>query len=72
MHHRLIRARSAAKECHGKIPLLRALPIRVLAVIMAVAIVNMLCWAGVGVALVGFPLLFRISANRLLIGGNGG
>ncbi|KAG0130738.1 high-affinity nickel-transport protein-domain-containing protein [Tuber indicum] len=51
MNHRFNHAKSIAKECHGKIPVLRALPIRVLAVIMAVTIVNMLCWAGVGVVL---------------------
>ncbi|CAZ84013.1 unnamed protein product [Tuber melanosporum] len=58
MNHRFNHAKSIAKECHGKIPVLRALPIRVLAVIMAVAIVNMLCWVGVGVVLVSLPLLF--------------
>ncbi|KAG0635003.1 high-affinity nickel-transport protein-domain-containing protein [Tuber brumale] len=51
MNHRFNHAKGIAKECHGKIPVLRVLPIRVLVVIMAVAIVNMLCWAGVGVAL---------------------
>ena len=60
MNHCLGRAKSVAKECHGKIPVLRALPVSVLAVIMAIAIVNMLCWAGVGVALVGFPFPFLL------------
>ncbi|RPA96009.1 NicO-domain-containing protein [Choiromyces venosus 120613-1] len=51
MKQHLRHAKSIARRYHEKIPVLRALPIRVLVVIAAVAIVNMLCWAGVGVAL---------------------
>jgi high-affinity nickel-transport protein len=44
----------AAERYHGRIPYLRRLPAKGVAMILAVAVVNALVWAAVGVVLVSY------------------
>lgn len=56
----LKRAKAAAERCHDNIPYLRKLPASVVGIIFAVAVANLICWAGAGVALVRslWPFLY--------------
>lgn len=46
----------AAERYHGRIPYLRRLPAKGVAMILAVAVVNALVWAAVGVVLVSYEI----------------
>ena len=47
-----IQVESRSSQIHGEIPGLRKLPLPALAIIALLVVVNMLCWAAVGVVLV--------------------
>lgn len=45
--------KSRVIKYHSQIPYLRKLPAPVIGIIAALVMVNLICWAGVGVVLVG-------------------
>lgn len=66
---RLTKAKAAAERCHNRIPYLRKLPVPVVGIIITVAVANLLCWAGTGVALVcslgNIPILSNLILNHI-------
>jgi len=59
----LLNAKSAAERYHGKIPYVRTLPASVVGIILAVAVVNAMVWAAVGVVLVCSLLIYVETKN---------
>ena len=54
------RLKLRAEKYHGDTPGLKKLPFGAVAIILALALVNALVWAAVGVVLVGFRIVLYI------------
>ena len=51
---------------HERIPIIRRLPLSVIAIIIAVLLVNLIVWAGVGVVLVNIPITRPVENSWLI------